>query len=60
MARTAVLLQDSLVLDSVWMQSEKIVSAPDSSKSYTVSFTGINFPQTMGWCMSILSIPFTT
>lgn len=60
MVRTAVLLQDSHVLDTVWMQNENIVSAPDSCISYIVSFTGIDFPQTMGWCTSALSTPFTT
>lgn len=58
-ARTAVLLQDSHVLDAVWMQNEKIVSTPDSCISYIVSFSGIDFPQTVGWCTSTLFTPFT-
>jgi len=59
-ARTAVLLQDSHVLDTVWMQNEKTVSAPDSCISYIVHFTGPDFPQAMGWCTSTSSNPFTT
>lgn len=48
MTRTAVLLQDSHVLDTVWMQNEKTVSVPDSCINCIASFTEIYFPQTMG------------
>lgn len=46
--RTAVLLQDSHVLDTVWIQNEMTVSVPDSCINYITSFTEIDFSQTMG------------
>lgn len=47
-AQECSLLQDSCILDSVQMQNEKIVFAPHTRISFIVSFTGIDFPLTMG------------